>query len=75
MSAWTRDELLQQIAATKSAIHAATTSASYGIEGRSLTRQRLEALRAHFAYLENELAILDGKIGRGPHFVTVRPRR
>ncbi|MDL2279083.1 hypothetical protein LJC15_00265 [Desulfovibrio sp. OttesenSCG-928-G11] len=73
-SVWTREELRQQIADTKAAISAALSAQSYGIENRNLTRQKLETLREHLSWLQNELSALDGS-GRGPVFVTARPRR
>ena len=73
MSIWTRQELLEQIALCKAAIKAAITGDSYTIDGRSLNRQKLEALRSQLSYLEEELAALDK--GRGPVIVVARPRR
>lgn len=73
-SIWTRSELLDLIALWKAAYKAAATGKSYSIEGRSLTRQDIPEITAQLDRLQNELAVLDGA-GRGPVFVTARPRR
>ena len=73
MSIWTRAELTELIALWKAAYKAAATGKSYTIEGRSLTRQDLPEIQKQLAYLESEIAALDGK--RGPFFVQARVRR
>lgn len=73
MSVWTHQELQNHIAACKKALLAATTGESYSIEGRSLTRQKIEALRSQLAYYESELAKLDGKGSIA--VIPMRPRR
>ena len=73
MSVWTREELTTHIAACKQALLAAATGEKYDIDGRSLTRQRLESLRSQLAFYEEELAKLDG---RGSiRVIPMRPRR
>ena len=73
MSVWTREELLTHIKACKQALLVASTGEKYDIDGRSLTRQRLEALRAQLAYYEDELAKLNG--GGSIRVIPMRPRR
>ena len=73
MSIWSREELLSLLADWKAAYKAASTGKSYTIGTRSLTRYDLPEIRNQLAYLENELAALDGR--RGPIFVRARYRR
>lgn len=73
MSIWTREELLTQISAAKKALLAAATGESYSVDGRSLTRQKIESLKNHLTYLQAELAALDGKGTLG--IFPMRPRR
>ena len=61
MSIWTREELQDLIAAWKAAYKAAATGQSYTIQGRSLTRYDLPEIRKQLAYLEGELAALEGQ--------------
>ena len=72
-SIWSREELLALLADWKVAYKAASTGKSYMIQGRTLTRYELPEIRKQLAYLENELAALDGK--RGPVFVRAQFRR
>ncbi|MDL2268862.1 DUF6148 family protein [Desulfosarcina sp. OttesenSCG-928-A07] len=72
-SIWTRDELLSLRSLWKAAYKAAATGKSYTIEGRSLTRQNLNEIRAQLSYIQDELDALSGR--GGPHIVVARPRR
>lgn len=73
MSIWTREELHDLLAAWKAAYKAAATGKSYTIQGRTLTRYDLPEIRKQLAYLENELATLNG--GRGSRRVIMRVPR
>lgn len=73
MSIWSRAELHSLLADWKAAYKAASTGKSYSIGSRTLTRYDLSEIRAQIAYLERELAALDGH--RGPVFVQARIRR
>ena len=70
MSIWTREELLTLLADWKAAYRAASTGKSYTISNRTLTRYDLDEIRKQLAYLEGELAALDGR--RGPIIVQAR---
>lgn len=70
---WTRSELLDLRNQWKAAYRAASTGKSYQIDGRSLTRQDLEDIRAELDYIQQQLEALDGK--SGPHFVRGLPAR
>ncbi|MDL2275156.1 DUF6148 family protein [Desulfosarcina sp. OttesenSCG-928-G10] len=72
-SIWTRDELLSLRSLWKAAYQAAATGKSYTIEGRTLTRQDLDDIRAQLDFVQEELDRLDGR--GGPHIVIARPRR
>jgi hypothetical protein len=58
-SAWTAAELTVRIAAIKDAIAAAEKGRSYTLEGRSVSRQDLQALRDQLSYYVGELNKLD----------------
>ena len=72
-SLWSKSELIELIACWKQAYKACATGKSYTIAGRSLTRYDLPEIRAQLAYLEIELAALNGR--RGPFFVQARFKR
>lgn len=73
-SIWTYEELTSLIASYKAAYHAASTSKSYTIGGRSLTRQDIPEIQRQLTYLQGELAALTGQ-KRGPVIVQARVRR
>ena len=61
MALYTRQELIAEIASVKAAISACISGKSYTIDGRSLTRQDLDDLRAHLAWLQGQLDAMDGR--------------
>lgn len=71
-SIWSREELLEAIAAYKAALLAVATGKSYRIGSRELTRLDLADIRSTLASLKKELEAIDGTAG--PHFVVARPR-
>lgn len=73
-SIWTREELTSLIASWKAAYAAASTSKSYSIDGRSLTRQDIPEIQRQLRYLQGELAALSGQ-KQGPVIVQARVRR
>ncbi len=70
MPLYTREELETQIAQVKEAISACISGKSYTIDGRSLTRQDLEDLRAHLNWLYGQLAEMTGRAST----ILARPR-
>lgn len=72
-SIWTHAELLSLRTSWKAAYQAAATGKSYTIDGRTLTRQDIDDIRAQLDYIQQELDKLNG--GGGPFVVVARPRR
>lgn len=74
MSIWTKEELTRLLAEWKKALTAAATGKSYTIADggttRTVTRYDLDEIRKMIAWLEDELAKLEGRCG--PFFVQAR---
>lgn len=66
---YTAEELEKELATWKKALTACATGKSYTIDGSTLTRQDLDAIRKHISWLMEQKAALEG---RGSSFY-VRP--
>ena len=68
-SIYTKEELHAEIARWKQALTACATGKSYTIDGRTLTRQDLPAIREHLSWLSDLLAAVEKR----PSRILVRP--
>lgn len=68
-SIYTKEELHAEIAIWKKALAACATGKSYTIDGRTLTRQDIPAIRSHLDWLADMLAAAENRSSR----ILVRP--
>lgn len=68
-SVYTKEELHAEISLWKKALTACATGKSYTIDGRTLTRQDLPAIREHLSWLADLLAAAEKRSSR----ILVRP--
>ncbi len=68
-SIYTKEELSAEITVWKQALTACATGKSYTIDGRTLTRQDLPAIREHLSWLSDLLASAEKRSSR----ILVRP--
>lgn len=61
MSIYTIPELQEAISQWKTALSLCATGKSYQIDGRTLTRYDLPAIRAHLTWLQSQLDAVTGR--------------